>query len=91
VQVLDWHLRIALPVDQEHRRRGLADEAARLGLADKVVPAGELLGKALGDAAVWAQGPTEAYGAAKRALNDGWGRSLAGGLDVERAAFEDCF
>jgi len=68
-----------------------AGEAARLGLADKVVPAGELLEKALRDAAVWAQGPTEAYGAAKRALNDGWGRSLVGGLDVERAAFEDCF
>lgn len=68
-----------------------AEEAERIGLADKVAPADELLDLALADAARWATGPTKGLAAAKRALNDGWGHVMAQALQVEASAFEDCF
>jgi enoyl-CoA hydratase/carnithine racemase len=66
-------------------------EALSLGLADKVFPSAELLDRALVDAAEWAKGPTLAIAAAKRAINDGWGKPLREAMGVEAAAFGDCF
>lgn len=72
-------------------RHVAADEALELGIADEVVVADELVATAMQDAARWAQGPTAAYGAVKRAMANGYGRPMAEALDIERAAFNDCF
>lgn len=66
-----------------------ATEAQRLGLADRVLPAAELVDAALADAARWATGPTRAIAAAKRAFNAG--SSIEHGLDVELAEFKALF
>ncbi len=68
-----------------------ATEAATLGLADKVVEPDKLISTALADAAQWAQGPTRAYHAAKKAMGDGYGLALESALGVERDAFEEVF
>ncbi len=68
-----------------------AQEAQELGLADQVVPADQLLSRATEDARRWAEGPTVALGAAKRALIGGLGLHLREAMEVERQAFEDCF
>jgi len=72
-------------------RHVTAVEAKDMGLADKVVTADELLETALADAAGWAQGPTRAYWAVKRAMDGGYGHSIEAGLEIEHAAFEDVF
>jgi len=66
-----------------------AAEALAIGLADKVLPAGEVVDTALSDARKWAEGPTRAYGAAKRAMLAGFG--VEGGLDAELAEFKALF
>lgn len=68
-----------------------AAEALDLGLADRVFPAGELLEAAMEDARRWAEGPTVALGAAKRALIGGLGLHIREAMEVERQAFLDCF
>jgi len=68
-----------------------AEEAHDIGLADKVLPAGQLLDAALSDAGRWAAGPTLAYGAAKRALNDALRLPIENGLRTEIDAFLACF
>ena len=68
-----------------------AAEALELGLADRVFPAEELLDRATEDARRWAEGPTVALGAAKRALIGGLGLHLREAMEVERRAFLDCF
>lgn len=68
-----------------------ADEALAIGLADKVAPTGGLLELALADAAVWAEGPTPALAAAKRALNHGWGLPLEPALAIEADEFNRAF
>ncbi len=68
-----------------------AREALEMGLADRVVPADELVAAALEDAARWAEGPTLGYAAAKRAMNDGWGRPIDEALAVERTVFDEVF
>ena len=68
-----------------------AAEALDLGIADLVVPSDQLLDRALEDAARWAEGPTRAYAAVKRAMADGYGRPLDEALAIERAAFNGCF
>jgi enoyl-CoA hydratase/carnithine racemase len=68
-----------------------ASEALELRLADKVLPADELLERATEDAHRWAEGPTVALGAAKRALIGGLGLHLREAMEVERQAFGDCF
>jgi enoyl-CoA hydratase/carnithine racemase len=60
-------------------------------LADKVWPAAQLLEAAMADAGRWAAGPTLAYGAAKRALNDALRLPIDQGLAVEMDAFLTCF
>ncbi len=68
-----------------------AEEAHDLGLADKVLPAAQLLEAAMADAERWALGPTVAYGAAKRALNDALRLPVQAGLGMEMEAFQACF
>ena len=68
-----------------------AEEAHDLGLADKVLPAAQLLEAAMADAEHWALGPTVAYGAAKRALNDALRLPVEAGLAMEMQAFQACF
>jgi enoyl-CoA hydratase/carnithine racemase len=46
---------------------------------------------AMTDAGIWAEGPTPALAAAKRALNHGWGRPVLDGLDIEAAEFHKTF
>jgi len=66
-----------------------ADEAERIGLADKVLPADQVFDTAVADAKQWAAGPTQAIGAAKRAMLAGFG--VEAGLDAEIAEFKALF
>lgn len=68
-----------------------ASEALELGLADQVHPADRVLEAALADAARYAEGPTVALGAARRAINEGWGHPIEEGLRIEHGAFEESF
>jgi enoyl-CoA hydratase/carnithine racemase len=68
-----------------------AAEALATGIADEVVPAADLLDHAMEVAAAWANGPTRAYWAAKRALGDGYGEPTPAALEIERSAFEEVF
>jgi len=72
-------------------RQVKADEAFELGLVDRVVPGDELLDAALLWAGQLATGAVVAMGMAKRAIDDGLGRPLADGLDLERDAFIEVF
>jgi enoyl-CoA hydratase/carnithine racemase len=72
-------------------RQVSADEALAIGLADKVLPAEDLLQAALRDAREWAARPTRAVAAAKRALNAGFGLPVSEGLLIERDAFNETF
>ncbi len=68
-----------------------AEEALAIGLADRVFPKESLFDEAWQAAAAYAQGPTVAIGAAKHAMNEGWGHPIDEALAVERAAFDRCF
>ncbi|MGZ8754245.1 MAG: enoyl-CoA hydratase/isomerase family protein, partial [Acidimicrobiia bacterium] len=68
-----------------------AEEAHDIGLADKVLPGSQLLDAAMADAEQWAVGPTTAYGAAKKALNDALRVPVDEGLGMEMEAFLQCF
>ena len=68
-------------------RRVDAAEAARIGLADRLVPAGTAAGEALAIARQIAANSPVAVLAAKRAIRQGSGVSLAVGLEVEDAAW----
>lgn len=68
-----------------------AEEAQRIGLADKVVPADQVLSTALEWAAQFARGPVVAHGLAKRAVDEGLDGSLADGLDLEQDLFVEVF
>lgn len=68
-----------------------ADEALAIGLVDRVVPADEVEPDALEWAASFASGAVIAMGYAKRLIDDGLGRPLAEGLDVEADAFVEVF
>lgn len=68
-----------------------AQEALDIRLADKVVEPEELLSRAMDDAAKWAEGPTRAYWAIKKAMAEGNGLHLESALSVEREAFESVF
>jgi enoyl-CoA hydratase/carnithine racemase len=72
------------------RRLG-AEEALDIGLVDRVVPSGDVYGTALDAARGYAQGPTLAYAAAKRALAAALGAGLERGLEAEREAFVPLF
>lgn len=68
-----------------------ADEALEIGLADRYVPAEDLLGEAVDAAKEWATWPTAAIGAAKRALSGGLGLPLEDALALEAEEFMKVF
>lgn len=72
-------------------RQVRADEAERIGLVDRVVPAAELLDAATDWAASFARGAVVAMGLAKRAIDRGLDGSLDEGLDIETDAFIEVF
>ena len=68
-----------------------ADEALRIGLADRVVPADQVLPTALELAAQLAAGPLVAQALAKKAIDRGLDGPLPAGLDLEAEAFVEVF
>jgi enoyl-CoA hydratase/carnithine racemase len=66
-------------------------EALAAGIVDAVVPAGELLDKALTLLRPYATGPTFAIGRIKKAAVQGFGMSLAEGLKLERQLLIELF
>lgn len=68
-----------------------AEEALRIGLADRIFPPDRLLEESLQAAAGMAAWPTRAIAAAKKALAGGWGRPLEDGLKMEAAEFDVSF
>jgi enoyl-CoA hydratase len=72
-------------------RQVRADEAHALGILDRVVPSDEVEGNALHWAGQFAHGAVVAMGLAKRVIDDGLGRPLAQGLDLEADAFVEAF
>jgi enoyl-CoA hydratase/carnithine racemase len=68
-------------------RRVAIDEAERIGLVDRRVPAGEARAAALELAGAIAANSPVGTRAAKRALRAGLGVDLAAGLDIEDAAW----
>ena len=72
-------------------RQVSAGEALNMGLADKVAADDEVLALAMRDAATWAEGPTLAYAAAKRALTEGRALPLDAALEFERHRFNELF
>jgi len=72
-------------------RQVRADEALAIGLVDEVVPADQVLDRALDKAAALAQGAVVAQGLAKRAIDRGLDITLNGGLDLEQQLFAEVF
>lgn len=72
-------------------RQVKAEEALRIGLVDEVVPADQLLARALERAAEFARGAVAAQALAKQAIDEGLGMSLAEGLELEQRVFVDVF
>lgn len=72
-------------------RQVRADEALRIGLADEVVPHGELHERALALAVEVARGASQAQALVKRVVDAGIGGELADGLLLERDAFVEVF
>jgi len=68
-------------------RRVDAREAARIGLADRVVPAGTACPQAIEIAGLMAANSPTAVRAAKTAIRQGAGTGLAAALEVEDAAW----
>ncbi|MFY3384322.1 enoyl-CoA hydratase/isomerase family protein [Paracidovorax sp. MALMAid1276] len=66
------------------------DDALRLGLVNRVVPAAELQAATTALAERLADGPTLAYGAMKRLVRQSWNRSLPEQLAAEAQAFVEC-
>jgi enoyl-CoA hydratase len=72
-------------------RQVKADEALRIGLVDEVVPAAEVLDRALAKAAEVAAGAVVAHGYIKAAVDEGTETTLAWGIDREQLYFVDVF
>lgn len=68
-------------------RQVAADEALRIGLADRVVARDRVLDEALALAASFAAGPLVALAAAKQVIDEGAEAPLARALELEMAAF----
>ena len=68
-----------------------ADEALRIGLVDRVVPAEEVQPAALAWAAELAAGAVAAQALAKRAVDRGLDVGLAAGIDLEQELFAQVF
>ena len=72
-------------------RQVAADEALRMGLVDRVVPAEGFEAAALDWAAEFAAGPSAAAGLAKAAIDRGLDTDLATGLRIEHELFAESF
>lgn len=68
-----------------------AEEAAAIGLVDRVVPAAEVNAEAHRWAADLASGAVVAHALVKRAIDGGLDGSLAEGLDLEQGLFAEVF
>nr|MBA2600593.1 enoyl-CoA hydratase/isomerase family protein [Actinomycetota bacterium] len=68
-----------------------AEEALRIGLVDRVVPAADVLDAATKLAGRYARGPSVALAAAKQAIQGGIETDIASGLLIERQAFAALF
>jgi enoyl-CoA hydratase/carnithine racemase len=68
-----------------------APEALAIGLADQVVPDGQVYEAACALAARYAAGPPIALAAAKHAIDEGLGTDLQTGLEIERLGFAGLF
>ena len=68
-----------------------AEEALRIGLVDRVVPAAEVLDAALRWAAELAKGAVVAQGLIKRAVDEGLDGPLADGVGLEQDLFVEVF
>jgi enoyl-CoA hydratase/carnithine racemase len=72
-------------------RHVAADEALRIGLVDRVVPAAQVLDEARSWAAELARGPVAGHGLAKNAIDRGLDGPIADGLDLEIDSFVQVF
>ena len=72
-------------------RQVMADEALRIGLADRVVPGDSVLTEALAWAAELARGAVVGQALAKSAIDRGLDGSLRDGLTIEQELFVDVF
>ncbi len=68
-----------------------AEEALRIGLVDRVVPAAEVYDAAVAWASTFAKGAALALRAAKEAIDNGLGVDLSTGLEIERQQFAALF
>jgi enoyl-CoA hydratase/carnithine racemase len=68
-----------------------AEEALRIGLADRVVPAAEVYEQAVAMVRPYVGGPAQALRAAKLAIDGGLSRDLASGLAWESELFASLF
>ena len=68
-----------------------SDEALALGIADKVVPDGDVYGAAVEMASQWAEGPAVALRSAKQAIDDGLELDMEDALRLESALFAGLF
>jgi enoyl-CoA hydratase len=68
-----------------------AEEALRIGLVDEVVPADQVLDRALAKAAEVAKGAVLAHAYIKAAVDEGTETTLAWGIDREQLYFTDVF
>jgi enoyl-CoA hydratase len=68
-----------------------AEEALRIGLVDRVVPAAEVIDAALAWAGELSRGPLVAHAFAKQAIDEGLEGSLSAGLDLEHEFFGRVF
>ena len=66
------------------------EEAARLGIVNRVVPAEELESATLQWATKLANGPTHALGSMKRLMRESYGHSLEQQLAAEKDSFRAC-
>jgi enoyl-CoA hydratase len=72
-------------------RQVKADEALRIGLAERVVPDDDVLSVALAWAAEFAAGPVVAQGLVKQAVDQGLSGPLDAGLELEQKLFSAVF
>lgn len=72
-------------------RHVAAQEALALGIADVVVPDGQVYDSALALAATYVNGPRVALRAAKQAIDGGLDTDLDSGLRLESALFAGLF